>query len=145
MAGQRGKCRGAVTLLALLTAVPVMASGRIALPPVSQTFPSHAACVAEMERLAAGDARQASPRVTTAGTLREVTLETRGMARRGPETLRYEATIWYHNGVFLRESARFEISHSFERVVRECAGSTLGITGEKGFTLSTFEPMPEQR
>lgn len=145
MAGLHGKCRGAATLLALLTAAPVMASGRISLPPVTQTFSSHAACVAEMERLAAGDARQVSPRVMTDETLREVTLETGGMARLGPETLRYEATIWYHNGVFIRESARFEISHTFERVVRECAGSTLGITGEKGFTLSTFEPMPELR
>lgn len=145
MGGLRGKGPGAAALLALLAAAPVMASGRISLPPVTQTFPSHAACVAEMERLAQGDARQASPRVTTDGTLREVTLETRGMARLAPETLRYEATIWFHNGVLLRESARFEISHTFERVVRECAGSTLRITGEKGFTLSTFEPVPEQR
>lgn len=134
---------GIAALLAGLATAPGFAGGRIALPPVSQSFPSHVACAAELERQAEQDARAASPRVTSAQMLREVQVLTRGVETAGPDKRRYEVTILYQHGALRTDLSQYEISHSFDKVIRECDGATLTTTSEKGFTLSTFEPVPE--
>lgn len=135
----------ALTLVLVLPglSIPAEAGGRMAMPPVRQALASPAACAAEIEARASADRRAVvARRVAADGATREVTLQTQGIERHGPESLRYEATLWYHHGRVRAELGQIETSHSFEKTVLECEGAMLTTSGEKGFTLSTFEKTP---
>lgn len=128
-------------LCALLLA-PALAGGRLQTPLTAKTFASPAACAAELESLIAQDSKAIFPKqVMPDGTTREVNLKTEGMQKLAGDRLRYEAMLWFHHGKPRPDLNQIEISHSFEKVIRECEGTVLMIHGEKGFTLATFEPL----
>lgn len=109
--------------------------------PSSQAFESHDACFATLERQYVEDKRNVVKKtVETDGSTREASLETSAIERTGPEEARYQATVWYHHGRVRADVGQIETSHSFETRLWECKGATLHVSGEKGFTSSTFEP-----
>lgn len=109
--------------------------------PSSQALESHGACIAALERQYAEDRRAVVRKAIEAdGATREVALQTSGIRRTGPDYARYEATFWHHHGRVHAELERIETSHSFESRISECKGAMLHVSGETGYTLSTFEP-----
>ncbi|BBU63832.1 hypothetical protein MSC49_37670 (plasmid) [Methylosinus sp. C49] len=121
--------------------LPAHASGRLPVPPSSQALASHRACVEELERQYAEDKRSIVERTIAAdGSSRETSLETSGIERTGTDSVHYQATIWHHHGRVRADLGQIETSHSFDTRLRECRGATLHISGETGYTLSTFEP-----
>jgi len=118
------------------------ASGYIPLPPSTETFKSHSACLAALDDAYAEDRKQVVPRSVEAnGDTREVGLDTKGVERAGRITARYEATVWYHNGGYRPDLQQTETSHSYEHRIRQCDGKTMKTTGDQGYTLSTFDPV----
>lgn len=117
------------------------ASGQLPLPPSTETFKSHQACLAAMEGAYADDRKQVVPRIVEAnGDTREVSLDTKGIERLGRKTARYEATIWYANGRYRPDLRQTETSHSYRHQIRQCDGKAMKTTGDQGYTLSTFDP-----
>jgi hypothetical protein len=128
-------------LVIFLVSRPANASGRLPVPPSSQTLASHQACVDELERQYAEDQQRVVKKTVEAdGASRETSLETAGIERTGTDNARYQATVWHHYGRVRTDLGQIETSHSFETLLRECDGATLHISGETGYTLSTFEP-----
>ncbi len=131
----------AASAICLFPSAP-RAGGRLAMPPISETMASHAACVAELARLAEDDRKVAVAKTTAPdGTTREVTFASDGPTRTSPDRVRYEATVWYHHGRPRVDLGQMEISHGFETVSRLCEGAVLTTRSERGFTLATFEPV----
>ncbi|WP_157198917.1 MULTISPECIES: hypothetical protein [unclassified Methylosinus] len=131
----------ALGLAISLASWPADASGRLPVPPSSQMFASHRACVSEIERQYADDQRRIAEKTVEAdGSSRETSLETSGIERTGTNDVRYQATIWYHHGRVRTDLGKIETSHSFETRLQECKGAMLHMSGETGYTLSTFEP-----
>lgn len=117
------------------------ASGRLPIPPTTQHFRSHQACIAALQEAYEADKKQILPLKRQAnGDTREISLDTKGIERLGTKRARYEATIWFHNGRFDSKFQKTETSHTFEQRLRECRGKTLRVSGENGFTLSTLDP-----
>ncbi len=142
MAGMRFRSLAkAFGLVIFLASQPADASGRLPVPPSSQTLASHRACVEELERQYAEEQRRVVKKTLDAdGSDHETSLETAGIERTGTDTARYQATVWHHHGRVRTDLGQIETSHSFETRLRECKGATLHISGEMGYTLSTFEP-----
>ena len=121
----------------------VMASGTLPVLPVTETLPDFAACLARLEALAAEDQAQVMARQTDAqGLIREVTLDTKGVVKTGPQAARYEATLWFHAGRADPAQKQVETSHTFETRLHTCTGGVLTAEGTDGYTLSTFDPVP---
>ena len=132
-------CAAALGLTAL-----AQASGRMPIRTVPEQFISHLACVAALEAAYVDDAKQASPlKISATDERHEVTVDSSGVERIGPELARYEVMIWYHNGGLRADlpQPQIETSHSYEHPIRECEGSTMKTSGDRGYTLSTFEPV----
>lgn len=126
---------------AAILSIPAYASSRLPIPPTTQQFSSFQACVAALEGFSKEDrARVVAKTRDTNGDTREIDLDTKGIEHLAAAHARYEATIWAHYGRFDAKLGGTETSHSFEQRLRECKGSTLSISGENGFTLSTFTP-----
>lgn len=137
---------GMIAVSILGAATTATASGRMAMPPITMVLASPAACVAEIERLAAEDRRAAAAKTTAPdGATREVVLQTEGMRKSPPDRVHYEATLWFHHGRMRADLGQMEVSHSFETTIRDCVGSTLTIRGERGYGLATFEPPARRR
>ena len=120
------------------------ASGQMPILALPIHFASHQACVAALEAAYAEDAKQVTPLTVAAdGTRREVTVDSTGVERLGPQLARYDATIWYHNGGLRTDlpHPQIETSHSYEHPIRQCEGKTMKTSGNRGYTLSTFEPV----
>ncbi|NTG51689.1 hypothetical protein G6M04_30285 [Agrobacterium rhizogenes] len=126
---------GAVVLL------PTMAhaSGRLPIPPVFEEFKSHSACIAALEAYFKEDQKQVRPK--SAGNLPGVELITEGVNRIGRDQARYGARMWRHHVRIHEDLRQTETSHSYEYRLRVCEGKTMQITGEDGYTSSTFEPL----
>ena len=128
---------------AMASCMPTLAhaSGQLPVPPSTEQFKSHEACLAALEDTYAQDKKQIRPKKREAnGDTREVTLDTKGIESLGPNHARYEATLWYHNGRLDSELQKTETSHTYERLLSECTDKTLQTSGENGYTLSTFDP-----
>jgi hypothetical protein len=131
----------ALGLEIFLTSWPAHASGRLPVPPSSQTLASHRACVEALERQYAEDKRRIVEKTVAAdGSSQETSLQTSGIERKGSDNVRYQATVWYRHGRVRTDLGQIETSHSFETHLWECKGATLHISGETGYTMSTFEP-----
>ncbi len=118
-----------------------ISSGVFPLLPSSETFGSHVACVDALKAAYAADLGQvAAKAVSPAGDTREVSLDSKGVERLGDGKARYEATLWYHNGGFRLDLKQTETSHSYTHSIRICEGVTMTVSGDQGYTLSTFEP-----
>jgi len=118
------------------------AGGQLPILPVTENFKSHQACVAALEAAYAEDRKQVAPLTVDAnGSRRQIELITKGMERIGFRRARYDATIWYHNGGLRADlpEQQIETSHSYEHRIRQCDGRTMKISGEQGYTLSTFD------
>ncbi len=127
--------------VALHLALPAEASGQLPVPPETRTFESHQACVAALDLAAAEDRQQVAPRTTDAnGDTREVALETKGIERIDATTALYDSTLWFHNGKFRPELQQTETTHSYEHFLRRCDSEVMTITGDRGYTLATFDP-----
>lgn len=136
--------RAAVCAAALGLSALAHASGQMSILSVPVRFASHQACVAALEAAYAEDARQVTPLTVAAdGKRREVTVDSKGVERLDPQLARYEVTIWYHNGGLRTDlpQPQIETSHSYEHPIRQCEGKTLKTSGNRGYTLSTFEPV----
>lgn len=136
--------RAMVCAAALGLAAFAHAGGRMPIHAGPERFISHRACVAALETAHVEDVKQASPLTISAGQERhEVTVDSNGVERIGPELARYEVMIWYHNGRLRADlpQPQIETSHSYEHPIRECDGSTMKTSGDRGYTLSTFEPV----
>ncbi len=132
-------CAAALGLSAL-----AHASGQMSILAVPVSFTSHRACVAALKAAYAEDARLVEPLTVAAdGKRREVTVDSKGVERLGPQLARYEVTIWYHNGGLRTDlpQPQIETSHSYEHPIHQCEGKTMKTSGDRGFTLSTFEPV----
>lgn len=122
------------------------ASGQLPMPPVTEAFGSHDACVAALDTFHKEDQKQVKPKSLRAdGKMSEVELITGGVRSIGRDTARYDATIWYHHGSIRDDLEQTEISHSYMHRLRECEGGIMRVTGEDGYTLSTFEPLPDTK
>lgn len=131
----------ALGLEIFLASWPAHASGRLPVPPSSQALASHRACVEALERQYAEDKKRIVEKIVDAdGSSQETSLETSGIERKGTDNVRYQATVWYHHGRVRTDLGQIETSHSFETRLWECKGAALHISGETGYTLSTFEP-----
>lgn len=138
-----GALATALGLEIFLASWPAHASGRLPVPPSSQALASHRACVEALERQYAEDKRRIVEKIVDAdGSSQETSLETSGIEREGTDNVIYQATVWYHHGRVRTDLGQIEMSHSFETRLWECKGATLHISGETGYTLSTFEPAP---
>lgn len=117
------------------------ASGSLPALPMSESFASDEACLVALQDVAAEDRRQVAPKAVTAdGGTQEVSLDTSGVERTGPGAARYDATLWWHNGIPRTDLPQIEVSHSYRHRLRECDGRVLRTTGEDGYTMSTFVP-----
>ena len=128
---------------AVASSMPTLthASGHLPVPPSTEQFKSHQACLAALQGTYAEDKKQIRAKTREAnGDIREVALDTKGIESLGPRHARYEATLWYHNGRFDSELQKTETSHTYERLLSECTDKTLQTSGENGYTLSTFDP-----
>lgn len=133
-----------VCITALGLSALAHASGQMPILAVPEHFASHQACVAALEAAYAEDARQVAPLTVAAdGKRREVTMDSKGVERLGPQLARYDVTIWYHNGGLRTDlpEPQIETSHSYEHPIRQCEGKTMKTSGNRGYTLSTFEPV----
>ncbi|TPM37207.1 hypothetical protein [Mesorhizobium sp. B2-3-4] len=139
-----GRLRFMTAMLgAMAWCVPVAAhaSGHVPVPSSSQEFTSHEACRAMLQEAYDADRKQIAPmKRASNGDTHEVALETKGVESIGPQRARYEATVWFDNGRFDNKLQATETSHTFERHLRECWGKTLRVSGENGFTMSTWDP-----
>ncbi|KGD89161.1 MULTISPECIES: hypothetical protein [Rhizobium/Agrobacterium group] len=132
----------AFCVAALCLSTIAHASGQLPMPPTTEEFKSHGACVAALHALHKEDQKQVRPKSAKAdGRTSEVELITGGIRRIGQGTARYDATIWYHHGSIRDDVEQRETSHSYAHRLRECEGRTMRVTGQDGYTLSTFEPL----
>jgi hypothetical protein len=131
----------AALIIFLCSATVTRASGRLPLFPTTQTFKSNSACIAALRNFLAEDQKQAlAERADAKGNTQEVQLITTGITFINRTRAQYDATLWYHHGRFRAELQQVEVSHSFEHRLRECDSNILRTSGDKGFTLSTWEP-----
>lgn len=129
-------------IVALCLSAFAYASGRTLPITTEQSFESPQSCLATLEKEYTREKSQIVPRTIDAdGKTREINLITKGIERIDAETARYEAKLWYHHGLFRRGEERIETSHSWDHYVRECNGKTLRTTHDRGYTLSTFDPV----
>lgn len=137
------RCMKATMLGAAALYLPALAwgSGHLPLPPETETFISPEACIAALEKVYALDRKRTEAQtVTSNGDTREVNLDTKGIVKVGGNRTRYEATIWFSNGIYRSDLSQTETSHSYQHFIRECDGATMRTIGDQGYTLSTFDP-----
>lgn len=138
-----GMTRVRIDVTAILAMVPLLApahaSGRLPAVSTTEAFTTDAACLAALRGHEAEDRRQVSPKIVTGdGGTREVSLDTSGVEADGTAGARYDATLWWHNGIPRTDLRQVEISHSYRHRIRECTGRVLRTTSEDGYTASTF-------
>ena len=120
------------------------ASGQVPIFPVTESFKLYQDCVAALETAYAEDRKQVAPLTVDAnGSRRQVELTTKGVERISSRSARYDATIWYHNGGLRADLSeqQIETTHSYEHRIRQCDGRTMKTSGERGYTMSTFDPV----
>jgi hypothetical protein len=128
---------------ALCLSATAHASGRLPIPPASEEFTSHAACIAALEAHYREDQKQATQKSAgVGGKMPEVELTTDGVTRLAEDNARYGATIWHHHLRIRDDLQQTETGHNYEYRLRECEGKIMRITGEDDYTSSTFEPLP---
>lgn len=142
MAQRRYHLGIAVLGLAAAPGQAVLASGVMPILALPQSYESHAACVAALKEVYAEDLKQVLARTTDAdGRTVERTLSTKGIERIDDNRTRYDALLWFHNGGLRIDLQQTETSHSFEHRIRTCDGAVMTMSGEVGYTLSTFDPI----
>ncbi len=128
-------------IIGLCSVTATHASGHLPIIPTTQTFKTHSACVVALQGFLAEDRKRAHAERTDAkGDTQEVQLITKGLKLIDRTEAQYDGTMWFHYGRFRAELEQVEVSHSFEHRLRECDGNILRVSGDMGFTLSTFEP-----
>lgn len=124
------------------------ASGQMPIMASQVAFKSHRACVKALDNAYAQDRGLVAPRkVEPDGRRSEVSLSTQGVERLGANHVRYDATLWFHYGSLRTDlpEQQIETSHTYEHRIRQCVGKTMKVTGEQGYTMSTFDPVEAPR
>lgn len=130
--------------IALCLPTLASASGQIQIFPMTQTYRSHQACLAALETAYAQDRKQVAPLTIDAeGRRQQVELFTKGVEKINARRARYDATLWFHSGWRRTDlpATPIETSHSYAHRIRECTGRVMKMSGEDGYTLSTFDPV----
>lgn len=137
---------GVLALALLALPAQALASGYIPGPPVApKTFPSFAACKAELDRRHAEDMEGAgaTPEPIENGGTRQKLVETKGVVSLGPSQAAYDAIVGYQIRFIDRARDSIVTNFSYQDVKLLCKGRVLTSTYGAGYYLPGYERLRE--
>jgi hypothetical protein len=121
------------------------ASGNLPIYKRKETFASHAACIARLEKLHQDNLANAKVRNNFRdGSVQRYFLKSKGIETISNTQSKYEFLFVVQNLLPFMDKQQVEIVSSYEQREYDCVNEIMTISGSNGFTLPTFSTWEQE-